>query len=79
MRLPELQDDDKEAKKLSSKRLPEGWKDIELPRPFVRSESHPLRADKQASRRSLCRPLWHRKDLGADSQKILLADATTRR
>ncbi len=29
MRLPELQDDDKEAKKLRSKGLPEGWDDIE--------------------------------------------------
>ncbi len=29
MRLPELQDDDKEAMKLRLKRLPEGWEDIE--------------------------------------------------
>ncbi len=29
MRFLELQDDDKEAKKLRSERLPEGWKDIE--------------------------------------------------
>ncbi len=29
MRLPELQDDDKETMKLRSKGLPEGWKDIE--------------------------------------------------
>ena len=28
MRLPELQDDDKEAKKLRSKRLPEGLADL---------------------------------------------------
>ncbi len=28
MRLPELQDDDKEAKKLRSEGLPEGWEDI---------------------------------------------------
>ncbi len=28
MRLPQLQDDDKEAMKLRSKRLPEGWEDI---------------------------------------------------
>ncbi len=29
MRLPELQDEDKEAMKLRSEGLPEGWKDIE--------------------------------------------------
>ncbi len=29
MRLPELQDDDKEAMKLRSEGLPEGWEDIE--------------------------------------------------
>ncbi len=29
MRLPELQDDDKEAMNLSSEGLPEGWEDIE--------------------------------------------------
>ena len=29
MRLPELQDNDKEAMKLRSERLPEGWKNIE--------------------------------------------------
>ena len=29
MRLPELQDDDKEAKTLRSEGLSEGWKDIE--------------------------------------------------
>ena len=29
IRLPELQDDDKEVKMLRSKRLPEGWEDIE--------------------------------------------------
>ncbi len=29
MRLPELQDDDKEAKKLRSEGLPEGWEEIE--------------------------------------------------
>ncbi len=29
MRLPELQKDDKEAMKLRSKGLPEGWEDIE--------------------------------------------------
>ncbi len=29
MRLPELQDDDKEVKKLRSKGLSEGWEDIE--------------------------------------------------
>ncbi len=28
MRLPELQNDNKEAKKLRSEGLPEGWKDI---------------------------------------------------
>ncbi len=28
MRLPELQDDNKEAMKLRSERLPEGWEDI---------------------------------------------------
>ena len=29
MRFSELQDNDKEAKKLRSEELPEGWKDIE--------------------------------------------------
>ncbi len=29
MRLPELQDDDKEAMKLRLEELPEGWEDIE--------------------------------------------------
>ncbi len=29
MRLPQLQDDDKEAMKVRSKGLPEGWEDIE--------------------------------------------------
>ncbi len=29
MRLPELEDDDKEARNLRSEGLPEGWKDIE--------------------------------------------------
>ena len=29
MRLPELQDDDKKAKKLRSEGLPEGWEDID--------------------------------------------------
>ncbi len=50
-----------------------------LPRPSVRLESHPLRAGKQTPQQSPCRLLSHRKNSRTDSQKVLLADITTRR
>ncbi len=49
-----------------------------LPGPSVRPQSHPLRADKQAPQPPSSRPLRHREDSQADSQKLLLADATMR-
>ncbi len=50
-----------------------------LPRLSVRSESHPLRANKQAPQQSPCRPFRYKEDSRADSQKVLLADTTTKR
>ncbi len=38
-----------------------------LPKPFVHSESHPLKANKQTPQRPSCRPLWHREDLRVDN------------
>ncbi len=49
-----------------------------LSRPSVRFESHLMRVDKQASQWPSSRPLWHRKDSQADSQKVLLANTTMR-
>ncbi len=49
-----------------------------LSRPSIYSECHPLRTDKQAAQQPSHRPFWHNEDLGANSQKVLLADATTK-
>ena len=53
MRLPELQDDNKEVRKLRSEGLPESWEDIE----------------QQALRQSPRRPFRHREDSRADNTR----------
>ena len=40
MRLPELQNDDKEVKKLRSKELPEGWKGIEEVKEIIKGKKY---------------------------------------
>ena len=77
MRLPELQDDEKKAKKLRLTGLLEGWKDIKQVL-HIQGLFYVLKANKQAPQRPSCRLFWHRKDLKADSQKVILADATKR-
>lgn len=55
MKLTELQDDDKEAKKWNARKLGKYRADAPLSRPSVHSESHLLQANKQTSRQSSCR------------------------
>ena len=50
---------------------------IPLPRRFVRSKSHPLRADKKTSKQPSHRPFLLKKDLRINSQKVLLAKVAT--
>ncbi len=81
MRLPELQDDDKKAKKLKSEGLPEVLEDIEQTLHYqglLYPKSHLLKANKQALQQSLCRPFWYKEDSKANSQEVLLVNTTTR-
>ncbi len=83
MRLLKLYDDDKKAMKLRSKRLPEGWEDIEQVfhyqgLPYVLKVIRSELISKYHNELS-CKSFWYRKDSQVDSQKILLVDTTTRR
>ena len=81
MRLPELQNDDRDQE-VEVRGTVGGLKrhqvDAPLPKPFVRLKSHSLKADKEAPRQPFCGLLWHRENSRADSQKLILANAITR-
>ncbi len=82
MRLFELYDDDKKAKKLKSKRLPEGWEDIEKMFHYQGFPYIPkIICSKLISRYhddSFVKSLWHKKDSRADNQQVLLVNIMKR-
>lgn len=73
MRVPELQDKDKKAKKWLLKRYQRG---IPLSRPFIYSKSHLFQVDKQASQQFPGKLFWDKKNARVNSQKVLLANVT---
>lgn len=82
MRLSGLHDDNKDIKKLRLEKRPKGSKryqrDTTLLGPFICSKSNLLKANKPALQRSPCKPLWPQENLGDDSQKVLVANTSTR-
>ena len=83
MALPEFQDNNKEAKMLKLERLPKGWKDIKQVLNFQGLPYILKVICSELINRHYNNPLvghfGHKKDLKADSQKVLLADIMKKR